>query len=303
MAVVYTPCCGLDIPKKAVVAWVMRRHPGQKPVKETRTLRPMTADLLALAAWLSAGDCTQVAMESTGVYWRPIYNLLAGLCALLLVHAQHIKTVPGRQTDGKDAAWSAELLRHGLCRGRFVPSRPQRQLRALTRDRTTLGQERARPINRLQNVLEEANSKLAAVVTDIRGVSARAMLEAWIAGERDGTVLSARARGRMRAKRRALAEALQGYGTAHHSFLLTEPLRHIDSLDEAIERVRARIEQPLVDEQEAVALLDPIPGVAPRTAAIRMAEIGTDMRRFPRAQHLASGAGRCPGHNASGGNA
>jgi transposase len=301
MEVVYTHCCGLDIHKKTVVACVIRSTLGQKPVKETRTFRTMTADLLALADWLSEVDCTQVAMESTGVYWRPIYNLLAGLFALLLVNAQHIKTVPGRKTDVKDAEWIAELLRHGLLRGSFVPLRPQRQLRELTRYRTTLVQERARTINRLQNVLEDANIKLASVVTDIRGVSARAMLEALMAGERDVTVLSALARGRMRSKRAELEEALQGYFTAHHSFLLTEHLSHIDYLDEAIERVSAMIEQHLVDDQAAVALLDTIPGVAPRTAEILIAEIGTDMSRFPSAQHLASWAGMCPGNNASGG--
>jgi transposase len=301
MEVVYTHCCGLDIHKKTVVACVIRSTPGQKPVKETRTFRTMTADLLALADWLSEVDCTHVAMESTGVYWRPIYNLLEGLFELLLVNAQHIKTVPGRKTDVKDAEWIAELLRHGLLRGSFVPSRPQRQLRELTRYRTTLVQERARTINRLQNVLEDANIKLASVVTDIRGVSARSMREALIAGERDVTVLSALARGRMRAKRAELEDALQGYFTAHHSFLLTEHLSHIDYLDEVIERVSAMIEQNLVDEQEAVELLDTIPGVAPRTAEILIAEIGTDMSRFPSAKHLASWAGMCPGNNASGG--
>jgi transposase len=271
------------------------------PVKETRTFRTMTVDLLALADWLSEVDCTHVAMESTGVYWRPIYNLLEGLFELLLVNAQHIKTVPGRKTDVKDAEWIAELLRHGLLRGSFVPSRPQRQLRELTRYRTTLVQERARTINRLQNVLEDANIKLASVVTDIRGVSARSMLEALMAGERDVTVLSALARGRMRSKRAALEDALQGYFTAHHSFLLTEHLSHIDYLDEAIERASAMIAQSLADDQKAVELLDTIPGVAARTAEILIAEIGTDMSRFPSAKHLASWAGMCPGNNASGG--
>ena len=161
-------------------------------------------------------------MERTGVYWRPIYNLLEGLCELLVVNAQHIKAVPGRKTDVKDAEWIAELLRHGLLRASFIPSKPQRQLRELTRHRTTLVQDRARVINRLQAVLEDANIKLAAVVTDIRGVSARAMLEALIAGQRDVDALADLARGRLRTKRDQLADALQGYFTSHHSFLVTE---------------------------------------------------------------------------------
>ena len=301
MEVIYPRCCGLDIHKKTVVACVILSDPGQPPRKETQTFRTMTADLLALADWLSELECTHVAMESTGVYWRPIYNLLEGLFELLLVNAQHIKTVPGRKTDVKDAAWIAELLRHGLLRGSFVPSRPQRQLRELTRYRTTLVQERARTINRLQNVLEDANIKLASVVTDIRGVSARAMLEALIAGERDVQVLSELARGRMRSKRAELEEALRGCFAPHHSFLLTEHLSHIDYLDEAIERVSATVEQSLAADQDAVALLDTIPGVGQHTAEILIAEIGTDMNRFPSAKHLASWAGMCPGNRESGG--
>jgi transposase len=301
MEVLYTRCCGLDIHKKSVVACLIITEPGQKPVKETRTFRTMTADLLALADWLSDMGCTHVAMESTGVYWRPIYNLMEGLFELLLVNAQHIKAVPGRQTDVKDADWIAELLRHGLLRGSFVPSRPQRQLRELTRHRTTLVQERARTINRMQNVLEDANIKLASVVTDIRGVSARSMLEALIAGERDLSVMAELARGRMRSKRAELEEALRGHFLPHHSFLLTEHLSHIDYLDEAIDRVSQAIEEHLADEQEAIALLDTIPGVSQRTAEILIAEIGTDMSRFPSAKHLASWAGMCPGHHESAG--
>jgi transposase len=301
MEVLYTRCCGLDIHKKSVVACLIITEPGQKPVKETRTFRTMTADLLALADWLSDMGCTHVAMESTGVYWRPIYNLMEGLFELLLVNAQHIKAVPGRKTDVKDADWIAELLRHGLLRGSFVPSRPQRQLRELTRHRTTLVQERARTINRMQNVLEDANIKLASVVTDIRGVSARSMLEALIAGERDVSVMAELARGRMRSKRAELEEALRGHFLPHHSFLLTEHLSHIDYLDEAIDRVSQAIEEHLADEQEAIALLDTIPGVSQRTAEILIAEIGTDMSRFPSAQHLASWAGMCPGHHESAG--
>jgi transposase len=301
MDVIYSRCCGLDIHKKTVVACLISGAPGQQPQKEIRTFRTMTAELLLLADWLQAAGCTHVAMESTGVYWRPVYNLLEGLFTLLVVNAQHIKAVPGRKTDVKDAEWIAELLRHGLLRGSFIPSKPQRQLRELTRHRTTLVQDRARVINRLQAVLEDANIKLAAVVTDIRGVSARAMLEALIAGQRDVDALADLARGRLRTKRDQLAEALQGYFTSHHSFLVTEYLGQIDYFDDAIDRVSALIAPHLEAEQEAVALLDTIPGVSQRTAEILLAEIGTDMTRFPSAKHLASWAGMCPGNYESGG--
>jgi transposase len=301
MDVIYTHCCGLDIHKKSVVACLITSEPGQQSAKETRTFRTMTADLLALADWLSAMGCTHVAMESTGQYWRPIYNLLEELFELLLINAQHIKAVPGRKTDVKDAEWIAELLRYGLLRGSFVPSRPQRQLRDLTRYRSNLVQERARTLNRLQNVLEDANIKLASVVSDIGGVSARSMLEALMAGERDVTVLSALARGRMRSKRSALEDALRGRFMPYHSFLLTEHLSHLDYLDEAIDRVSTLIEQHVADEQEVISRLDTIPGVGQRAAEMLLAEIGTDMCRFPTAKHLASWAGMCPGHNESAG--
>jgi transposase len=301
MEVLYPRCCGLDIHKKTVVACLMTTEGGQPPVKVIRTFRTMTVGLLALADWRHPAGCTHVAMESTGVYWRPIYPLLEGLFELRAVNAQHSKAVPGRQTDVKDAEWSAELLRHGLLRGRFIPSKPQRQLRELTRHRTTLVQDRARVINRLQAGLEDANSKLAAVVTDIRGVSARARLEALSAGPRDVDALADLARGRLRTKRHQPAAALQGYFTPHHSFLVTEDLSQIDDLDDAGDRVSAMIAQHLEAEQEAVARLETIPGGSQRPAEILLAEIGTDMRRFPTAKHLASWAGMCPGHHESAG--
>jgi transposase len=301
MDVIYACCCGLDIHKKTVVACLMTSAEGQPPLKEVRTFRTMTAELLLLADWLQAAGCTHVAMESTGVYWRPVYNLLEHLFILLVVNAQHIKAVPGRKTDVKDAEWIAELLRHGLLRGSFIPAKPQRQLRELTRHRATLVQDRARVINRVQAVLEDANIKLASVVTDIRGVSARAMLEALIAGQQDVAALADLARGRLRPKRAQLEEALQGYFTPHHSFLLTEYFSQMDYLDDAIDRVSEVIAQYLAAEQEAIALLDTIPGVSQRTAEILLAEIGTDMTRFPSAKHLASWAGMCPGNYESGG--
>jgi transposase len=301
MDVLYPRCCGLDVHKKTVVACCILSTKGRKPVKETRTFRTMTTDLLALADWLQEQGCSHVAMESTGVYWRPVYNLLEGQFELLVVNAQHIKAVPGRKTDVKDAAWLAELLRHGLLRGSFIPSKPQRQLRELTRYRSTLVQERARTLNRLQAVLEDANLKLASVVTDINGVSARAMLEAILAGQRDVEILADLARGRLRAKRDQLKEALEGRVTAHHSFLLTEHLSTLEYLDEAIARVSREIDQRLTADQEAIVLLDTIPGVGQRAAEILIAEIGTDMSRFPSAKHLALWAGMCPGNHESGG--
>jgi transposase len=301
MDVVYTHCCGLDVHKKTVAACLITSTAGAEPVKEIRTFGTMTTDLLALADWLQEAGCTHVAMESTGVYWRPVYNLLEGQFELLVVNAQHMKAVPGRKTDVKDAAWIAELLRHGLLRGSFIPSKPQRQLRELTRYRSTLVQDRARALNRLQAVLEDANLKLASVVTDINGVSAQAMLEAILAGQRDVEVLADLARGRLRAKRDQLKVALEGRVTAHHSFVMTEHLSTLEYLDEAIERVSGEIDQRLTADQEAIALLDTIPGVGQRAAEILIAEIGTDMSRFPSAKHLASWAGMCPGNHESGG--
>src|SRR5262249_604353 len=301
MDVMYSCCCGLDVHKKTVAACLITSTEGPERVKEVRTFRTMTADLLALADWLQEKGCTHVAMESTGVYWRPVYNLLEGQFELLVVNAQHIKAVPGRKTDVKDAAWIAELLRHGLLRGSFIPSKPQRQLRELTRYRSTLVQEHARTLNRLQAVLEDANLKLASVVTDISGVSARAMLAAILAGERDVEALADLAGGRLRAKREQLKEGLEGRVTAHHRFLLTEHLSTLEYLDEAVARVSTEIDQRFTADQEAIALLDTIPGVGPRAAEILIAKIGTDMSRFPSAKHLASWAGMCPGNHESGG--
>lgn len=230
-----------------------------------------------------------------------MYNLLEGHFDLLVANAYHIKTVPGRKTDVKDAEWIADLLRHGLLRGSFVPAPAQRHLRDLTRYRTHLVEERARLTNRLQAVLEDANVKLASVVTDIRGASARAILDALLAGETDPTTLAELARGRLRAKRALLEQAVVGYLTPHHAFMLTEQLSHLDYLDEAMERVSAEIEQRLQEDAAALELLDTVPGIGPRAAQILVAELGTDLSRFPSAKHLASWAGMCPGNKESGG--
>jgi transposase len=220
---------------------------------------------------------------------------------VLVGNAYHMKAVPGRKTDVKDAEWIADLLRHGLIRGSFIPTPAQRQLRDLTRYRTHVVEERARLTNRLQMVLEDANVKLASVVTDIRGASARAMLAALVAGETEPTVLADLAQGRMRSKREVIAQAVVGRFTAHHAFLLTEHLSQLDYLEDAITRVSAEITQRLADDQAALELLDTIPGVGQRAAEIIIAEIGTDLSRFPSAKHLASWAGMCPGNQESGG--
>ena len=301
MQVLYPCCCGLDIHKKFVVACVVTTDAEGHVQKERRTFSTMTHDLLALLDWLQAVGCTHVAMESTSSYWPPVYNLLEGQFTILVGNAYHMKTVPGRKTDVKDAEWIADLLRHGLIRGSFIPSPAQRQLRDLTRYRTHLVEERARLTNRLQAVLEDANVKLASVVTDIRGTSARAILSALIAGETNPTVLAEFALGRMRSKREVLAQAVVGRFTPHHAFLLTEHLSQLDYLAEAVERVGAEITQRLADDQAALELLDTIPGVGQRAAEIILAEIGTDLSRFPSAKHLASWAGMCPGNKESGG--
>ncbi len=301
MQVLYECCCGLDVHKKTVVACLFMVDATGRVSKEIRTFSTMTHELLALADWLAAAGCTHVAMESTGVYWKPVYNLLEGQFELLVVNAQHVKAVPGRKTDIRDAEWLADLLRHGLLRASFIPSADQRALRELTRHRASLVQERARIANRVQKVLEDANIKLGDVATNVLGVSARAMIEALLAGETDPNVLAELARGRLRDKRAQLAQALAGQLKPHHCFVLAEHLSHIDYLDEAITRFSAEIEQALQDEADAIALLDTIPGVSQRMAEVIVAEIGTDLTRFPSAKHLASWAGLCPGNYESAG--
>lgn len=340
MEITYTHAAGLDVHKKTVVACVFTPGPTGKPQKETRTFGTMTQDLLALAAWLTSKDVTHVAMESSGEFWKPVYNLLEGSFTVLVVNAQHIKTVPGRKTDVKDAEWIADLLRHGLLKGSFIPPLPQRDLRDLTRQRTNLVRERAQVVNQLQKVLEWANIKLTSVVSDILGVSARTMLAAMIGGEEDQGVLAELARGRLRAKQAALARALEGHVRAHHRFMLVQHLSHIDFLEEQIaafdQQIATHVDQPVppappsapstqddaasdperpaqsapavdapgstaVPWTEAVALLDSAPGISRTLAEIIIAEVGTDMSRFPTEGHLASWAKVCPGNHESAG--
>jgi transposase len=301
MHVVYERCCGLDIHKASVVACLALTDPDGRVRKEVRTFGTMTADLLALADWLAAADCTHIAMESTGVFWKPLWNLLEDRFTVLLVNAGHIKAVPGRKTDVRDSEWIADLLQHGLLRPSFVPPRPQRELRELTRYRTTLLRERAAEINRLQKTLEGANIKLASVATDIAGKSGRAMMAALVEGTTDASSLAGLAQGRMQRKRPQLEQALTGQVGAHQRFLLGEQLAHLEFLDQALARVSTEIGERLRPQEQAIQRLTTIPGIARRTAEMLVAEIGTDMDQFPSAAHLASWAGLCPGNHESAG--
>src|SRR4051812_1275330 len=297
MDVVYERCCGLDVHKKSVVACLLISRSGGEPLRAVRTFGTMTEDLLALADWLTEAGCTHVAMESTGVYWKPIWNLLEETFALLFVNPRDSKAVPGRKTDVTDAEWLADLLRHGVLRGSYVPDRPQRELRELTRYRTSLVRERTAEANRLQKTLEGANIKLASVATDILGTSGRAMLQALVAGASDASALAHLARGRLREKLPELERALAGRFTPHQRFMVAEQLAHIDFLEAAIARVSAEMAERLRPYAEAVARLDTIPGVGPYLAEALIAEIGTAMRRFPTPAHVASWAGMCPGNH------
>jgi transposase len=299
--VVYERCCGLDIHKQTVVACLLVAPAGMAVQKEIRTFGTMTDELLQLADWLSAAGCTHVAMESTGVYWKPLYNLLEGSFELVLVNARHIKQVPGRKTDVRDCEWIADLLRHGLLRASFVPDRPQRELRELTRYRTSLIRERAAEVNRLQKTLEGANIKLSSVATDVLGVSGRQMLAALVSGSEDPADLADLARGKLRDKLPQLERALHGRMGAHQRFMLAQQLAHLDALDELIERVSAEVTVRMRPFAAAVERLDTIPGVGLRTAETLIAEVGADVRRFPSAAHLASWAGMCPGNDESAG--
>jgi transposase len=301
MEILYERCCGLDLHKRSVTACRMVPGAGGRPTTEIRTFATMTADLLALGDWLAEGGVTHVAMESTGVYWKPIWNLFEERFTLLLVNAAHVKVVPGRKRDVGDAQWLADLLRHGLLQPSFVPDRPARELRELTRYRSSVVRERTAEVNRLQKTLEGANIKLASVVSDVTGVSARKMLGELVAGQEDAAALADLAVGQLRRKLPELAHALTGRMSAHQRFLLGQHLAHIDFLDAQIEQLSAEIAERLRPFASEVTILDSIPGIGRWSAEGILAEIGPDMRRFPTAGHLASWAGMCPGHDESAG--
>lgn len=331
MRTVYKRCAGLDVHKKTVVACRRRLNANGVWEWEVKTFGTMTADLLLLLDWLLEWEVEVVVIESTGDYWKPVFNLLEGNLEVWLVNAQHVKQVPGRKTDVKDAEWLAELLSYGLLKPSFIPEKPQRDLRDLTRYRVTLVQERARVVNRVQKLLENANIKLASVATDIFGVSGRLMLAAIVEGKRSEVEMADLAKGRLRNKIPELEKALTGIVREHHRFLLAQQLAHIDFLDEQIEEIgqeivrrvetMSRPPQPPTRTPESSAtkdksatgdetglswtqatqLLDTIPGIDQRAAEGILAEIGLDMNRFTTANHLTAWAGLAPGNNQSGG--
>jgi transposase len=324
-------CAGLDVHKDSVFACVRRLLPDDHVTQQVRSFGTTTAELLALLDWLQAAGVPIVAMESTGVYWKPVFNVLEGHLRVLLVNAEHVKQVQGRKTDVKDCAWIAQLLQHGLLQPSFVPPQPVRELRDLTRQRVQMTGERSAAANRIQKVLEDANIKLASVASDVLGTSGRAMLAELLAGQDDPAVLAQQARGRLRAKIPQLQEALRGRVTDHHRFLLRLHLDHLAQLDGLLERLTERIDQllfppppepgpggtasvtgaPVATAAAVVAEPSPlgaaverlmtIPGVSRRTAEVVVAEIGADMGQFPTAGHLASWAGLCPGNHESAG--
>lgn len=297
MRTVHERCCGLDVHKKTVVACVMTSA-GQ----ETRTFGTMTHELLELAAWLEAEGVTHVAMESTGVYWVPVHNLLEGRSfELLVVNARHVKAVPGRKTDVKDAEWLADLLRHGLLRASFVPSRAQRELRELVRYRRTLIQEKVRLVTRLQKLLEASNVKLGSVASNVVGQSGRAMLKELAAGSTDTAAMAGLALSNLRAKRGSLELALAGSVGAHQRFLLRSQLELIEVIERQLEEIDEEVEERMRPFQAALDLIDEIPGIARHGAEQILAETGVDMSRFPTADHFASWARVCPGTNESAG--
>jgi transposase len=301
MEALYRCCAGLDVHKDTVTACVRRMDERGRAREEIRTFGTMTGMLLGLADWLLEAGVTHVAMESTGVYWKPVYHVLEGQFELLLVNAQHIKQVPGRKTDVKDCAWIAQLLQHGLLKSSLVPPPFQRELRDLTRQRTQLAAEQARVALRIQKVLEDANIKLASVASDVMGVSGREMLRALIAGTTDTKKLAELARGRLRSKLDSLQQALTGRVTDHHRFLLRMHLEHYEQLEEMQGQFTQRIEENLAPFAQEAELLKTIPGISDRTAEVLLAEIGPDLTPFATANHLASWAGMCPGNNESAG--
>jgi transposase len=301
MQVLYQRCCGLDVHKRFVVACLIWYAEDGKQHKELRRFSTLTPDLLLLIDWLQAASCTHVALESTGVYWKPIFNVMEGLFEIVLVNAQHMKAVPGHKTDTKDAQWIADLLQHGLLKASFIPPQPQRDLRDLTRYRSSLKQERTRHINRIHKLLEETNIKLSSVFADMMCKTGRIILQALADGEQNPEVLADLALLRAPGKREALLPALQGCMRVHHRFLLQELLIMVETLERAIGRLDQEIEERLRPQRDLIERLDAITGVSQRVLETLFAEVGWELDTFPDAAHLASWVGICPGQHESGG--
>lgn len=325
MRLMYERCAALDVHKKTVTACRRWTQTNGQVASEVQTFGTTTPELLEMLDWLSEWEVTTVAIESTGEYWKPVFNLLEGNFDVILVNSKHVKQVPGRKTDVKDAEWLAELLSYGLLKASYIPAKPQRDLRDLTRHRVKLVQERARVANRVQKVLEHANIKLASVASDVMGVSGRQMMAALVEGETDPAVMAELAKGRLRNKMALLEKALTGVVRPHHRFMLAQHLSHIDFLDEQIEHVSSEIGKRVegmshtqdsddsgpsgnksylandsLTWRESINLLDTAPGVDKRAAEIVLAETGIDMAQFPSAGHLTAWAGLAPGNNQSG---
>jgi transposase len=301
METIYRCCAGLDVHKRHVEVNVRRLDEGGQLHSETRRYGTFTRELFEMSDWLWEEGVTHVAMESTGVFWKPIYNILEGRFEVLLVNAAHVKQVPGRKTDVADCQWLAQLLQYGLLKGSLVPSCELRQLRDLTRQRAQLVSEKTRVANRIHKVLEDANIKLASVATDILGVSGRAMIEEIIAGEDDSIKLASHARRRLKNKTPELTLALEGHVNEHHRFMLGLLWQHLSQLESLIERLEQKIDEQMAPFEPALELIDEIPGIDRRVAQSIIAEIGTDMSPFPTDMHLSSWAGMCPGNNESAG--
>ena len=300
LEVTFSHCCGLDVHKKSVTACALvPKDDGQGVKQAIKTFKTTTGALRELADWLASLGVTHVAMESTGVYWKPVYNILVEQFELWVVNARHLKQVPGRKTDVKDAEWIAQLMRLGLLERSFIPDVEQRDLRDLTRYRTRLTNEKSAAVNRLQKILEDANIKLASVVSDVQGVSARAMIEALIAGQSDVEQIADLARGRLRVKIPQLVEALLGNTRHHHRFMLRELLAHIDELNTRLHSLNQRIRTATAPYEAIIERLSAIPGVKRHIAEVILAEVGHLVDQFPTAKHLASWACLCPGNNIS----
>ena len=301
MDVLHPNCAGLDVHKKSVVACVLHAAADGSVRKEIRSFGTFRPQLERLRDWLLEEGCTLVAMEATGVYWKPVFNVLEEQLTCIVVNAEHIKAVPGRKTDVKDSEWIASLAQHGLVRASFIPERPQRELREMTRLRTALVQDRGRAVNRLQKTLEGANIKLASVLSDVTGVSGQRLLEALLAGVEDPEALMGLTHGGLKAKQSDLKLALMGSLGERLRFVVSQELRQIHNLDQQIEACDAEVAQQMHPFDDEIERLDEIPGIARRAAENILSEVGTDLSRWPTAAHFSSWSGTCPGNKASGG--